>query len=107
MTKEEQINNIMDCFDFDKVHKAMVALDWKWGMHGGFHIPAQRELRKRAREILRETFDKLEEAEDSRSFTIETGGFEARATSYDNEDIKLELRFSVSTWENFKSNPYE
>ena len=28
--EQEAIDNIMDYFDFDKVLKTMIALDWKW-----------------------------------------------------------------------------
>lgn len=38
MTKEraqQHLDSIMDWFEFEKVHKAMTALDWVWVESGG------------------------------------------------------------------------
>ena len=29
-TEQEMIDEVMDCFEFEKVHKTMIALEWKW-----------------------------------------------------------------------------
>ena len=51
---EEQIDDIMDEFEFDKVHKVMEFLDWKWWFDGETErVPEVYELRKKAREYLR------------------------------------------------------
>ena len=46
---EDQIEQIMDDFEFHKAEKIMEALDWKWGKD----TPCAAELRKTARELLR------------------------------------------------------
>lgn len=51
---EEQIDDIMDEFDFDKVHKIMEFLNWEWWFEGNEkRVPEVCELRKKAREHLR------------------------------------------------------
>jgi len=51
---EEQIDDIMDDFDFDKVHKIMEFLNWEWITdEDGTQVPYISDLRKRARSLLR------------------------------------------------------
>lgn len=54
MTKQEaiqeQIDNIMDTFEFDRVQTVMTALDWKWYSHED--IPGIVEIRQSARKTL-------------------------------------------------------
>jgi hypothetical protein len=46
------IDEIMDEFDFEIVHRTMKALDWKWSGCDG--IPSIGDLRRMARELLQE-----------------------------------------------------
>lgn len=51
---EEQIDDIMDNFEFNKVRKVMEFLDWKLWFDGEENrVPEASELRKLAREYLR------------------------------------------------------
>lgn len=50
---QEQIDNIMDNFDFSRVLKTMRALDWEWGSFGTEHEPDEAELRREARRLLK------------------------------------------------------
>lgn len=85
--QQEVIDEVMDWFDFDKVHKAMKALEWKWaGCLNG--VPEVPELRKKARELLKYC---LEAPKDTYTGT---GGFVAEKRG----DL-LFLRFEVSSWE--------
>ena len=53
-TLRDQIDNIMDTFDFGRVREIMDALDWKWSMPaGGSGVPEEVELRQSARRLLR------------------------------------------------------
>lgn len=89
-TYQQQIDIIMDNFDFGKVAKAMKALGWRW--HGCDGVPEEPELRKEARRLLREVAD----AED---FTgVSTGGFVAECHHYD-EGKGLSLRFQIDDWD--------
>ena len=45
---QEQIDNIMDNFDFSRVLKVMRALNWEWGSCGTEHEPDEAELRREA-----------------------------------------------------------
>lgn len=82
---EQQIDEIMDNFDFERVHKTMVALHWPWGTPG--EVPEPYQIRKKAREMLREIVS-------SRFAASETGGFRATLDG----DV-LGLAFIVESWE--------
>jgi hypothetical protein len=55
MTYQDQIDNIMDTFDFAEVAEIMAAIDWKWGEDR--HTPDEPELRASARKSLRALLD--------------------------------------------------
>ena len=60
MTKQEaiqeQIDEVMDTFDFARVEKIMAALDWKWATSEGNknEIPDEYEIRRSARKRMRD-----------------------------------------------------
>ena len=83
MTTDEQIDEIMDWFDFAKVAKAMHYLNWTWS---GEEAPEEPVLRKTARELLKEAV-RLKHG-------LGTGGFWVR---YDGD--VLQLQFVVANWE--------
>jgi len=82
-TEQELIDEVMDCFEFERVHKTMVALDWKWSIVDG--VPQLHEIKKAARKHLRNAL------EEGMSWS---GGF--RATY---KDDVLELLFVVEDWD--------
>jgi hypothetical protein len=84
-TEQEMIDEIMDCFEFEKVHKTMVALDWKWVSCK--EVPELHEIKKAAREHLKRAI-----AEG----TSWSGGFRA---TYDGNINVLELMFVVEDWD--------
>jgi len=49
---DKMIDEIMDEFNFARVHKAMVALDWKWASSKSY-IPSMDDLRETAESLLR------------------------------------------------------
>jgi hypothetical protein len=85
---EEQIEEIMDEFDFEQVHKVMKFLDWRWledvNSEGG--VPSISDLRKSSRKLLKE-------ASGMKNVKISTGGFLA-----ENNGNYLTLRFVLSEW---------
>lgn len=91
---KRKINNIMDNFNFDKVHDVMVALDWRWvGANKGAEPPSIEQLRTEAKRLL---VDAAYEKQ-----TIATGGFRA---NYEKETVDdpipyLSLEFIVTDWE--------
>ncbi len=48
----ELIDEILDEFDFELVHRTMKALEWTW--HGSVDSPTIGDLRRAARELLQE-----------------------------------------------------
>ena len=99
ITQQELIDEILDQFDFEKVKKAMDALNWTWGM-GKWGtgtealVPDIPELRKQAREML---WDLVR----SKYRMIKTGGLVVEK----DDDDTLELRFEVSSWNTWDSFP--
>lgn len=91
-TQVEQINEIMDWFDFDKVHRAMQALNWTWY---GKDVPLVGQIRKQARELLTEVAN-------TDASCVSTGGLKASKT-----DGILFLEFVVEYWEAETPTKYE
>lgn len=68
---EEMIDEVLDDFNFERVHCAMTAIDWKWQTTEGkgFAVPTIARLKARARILLRDAIkDKY----------IATGGLHAQ-----------------------------
>ena len=87
ISRQEQIDAILDNFDFESVRKAMVALNWTWVTSSqDDHIPSIAEARACARNLLNEVSKSRE-----KETCIGTGGFMA-SKEYGN---LLSLRFSI------------
>ena len=93
MTEKEfnAIGKIMDTFDFGRVHKVMVALDWKWiSIDDGMRVPDECEIRMEARRLLTQAVKE--------KISISTGGF--YATYRNNDDVEwIDLKFVVEQWD--------
>jgi len=100
---DEMIDEIMDEFNFATVHKAMVALDWKWATSKNY-IPTMDELRKEAERLLRDAADvRLDMFKDESwesPILCSTGGFSAAAWCDEDKTkiTRLDLEFIVSSW---------
>jgi hypothetical protein len=92
MTKQEaiqeQIDEIMDSFDFEKVHKIMEALNWEWHEQG---IPDIYSLRTSARKHLKQATEI--------KGTSGSGGLTATYTESKVEKpwLRLELYFGLNS----------
>jgi hypothetical protein len=65
---KQGILDIIECFDFDKVHKYMTDINWTWYHEGG--VPSIPELKRTAVRLL------VEAVEDKTEITsVGTGGF--------------------------------
>ena len=87
VSRQEQIDDIMDSFDFDAVSKCMVILEWGWASENGVDIkkvPNIFEIKKEARRLLRSV----------NVGSIQTGGFKVAI----DEDNCLTLEFIVDDW---------
>lgn len=80
------IDEILDEFDFEKVHRVMVALGWTW--HNTDGVPSIGDLRRMARSLLQHVVSSR------KTNTAGSGGF----TAYMHHGV-LGLRFEVSNYE--------
>lgn len=92
MTKQEalqeQMDEIMDSFEFDKVHSIMQHLNWEWQSCNG--VPDVYEIRKQARRVMKYAIDCNGDAG--------TGGFHATVDDLPDEGwVRLNLYFGFST----------
>ncbi len=91
MTKQQalqdQMDEIMDSFEFDKIHSVMRHLDWEWRDSG---VPDEYEIRQSARRTMRSAIEC--------NGTSSTGGFTAIVED-NTEDgwVRLNLYFGFST----------
>jgi hypothetical protein len=100
----KMIDEIMDEFNFARVHKAMVALDWKWASSKSY-IPSMDDLRETAESLLRGAAESRLGDYKGEHWELGiingTGGFQA--TAYCDEDktkiIALDLSFVVTSWD--------
>jgi len=98
----DQIEDILDNFDFSEVKKAMDALDWEWFDTAG--IPEIPDLRKCARRLLTESAEQVMKTNETPAEANRaTGGFRAIAHRYDDtEKIYFKLSFEVTSWDNYE-----
>lgn len=89
INKEKHIEEILNNFDFEKVHNIMVALDWKWF---GVGVPSVEDLKKQALELLNEicNYDITSSS---------TGGLKAIKC-----DDYLELEFIITSFDSIGLN---
>lgn len=96
--EQQDIENILDEFDFYRVQKAMDALDWVWASSGG--VPDIGELRRCARRLF-EYAMKADTAEPD--YMTGTGGFEVSRSLYPGDAKRYySLKFVVSDWNNYE-----
>ena len=91
------IAEVVESFDFEKIHRVMTVLDWKWAMDNGVAmVPTHYRIIKQAEKLLKE----VSQYEDKQRHEIATCGF--RAVFDENED--LELRFEIETSVSFNDD---
>jgi len=83
---KKAIDKIMDWFDFSKVHRIMVASEWKWAS-AEEGIPTEPEIRENARRLMEDAINQ--------KVSIGTGGFRVH---YDKKDDMITLSFVISEW---------
>ena len=96
---DKHYETIMDCleeFDFDRVHKVMTFLDWKYS--DSTEVPSVEYLRKNARKYLMAV---AKEALETKSENIcATGGFRYEAKLYEDDYLWLRMAFEIADWDN-------
>ena len=86
MPQIQQIENIMEHFDFDRVHTTMKRLKWTWRDNG---VPTIPQLKKQARALL------VHMVKHPTSFAIATGGF--RVQRWGRRRL-LQLAFEIQSY---------
>jgi hypothetical protein len=93
---DQVIEEVLENFDFIKVHKVMEALDWKWvGGDTQDGVPSVYRLIKKAEELLKDCVNEIEHR-NTNTLVLSTGGFKATCVKYDDGEIVLELEFVLS-----------
>lgn len=95
--EQQDIEHILDEFDFFRVAKVMEALNWKWATSDG--VPTIGDMRRSVRML----FKHAVEADSSfPNYSTSTGGFEVSRNMYVG-DVKryYSLKFIVSEWNNY------
>ena len=92
MSKEQLIENmvaaVMEDFDFDRVHRVMVNLDWKWDIGDGeMTIPSTYRIMKKAEGLLVSAANHYGED----NYSCGSGGFMAHL-----DGTTLTLRFILA-----------
>ena len=106
LTVEDMIDEIMEEFNFARVYKAMVSLDWRW-ISSKNKIPSIESLRKEAERLLRGAAEsRLGNFIDTHhevGIISATGGFKATAWCNEakTEITGLRLEFIVADWDTF------
>ena len=90
---KDDIDYILDNFDFERVKIVMDCLEWYW--FDLDEVPSIGHLRKTARELLKEVLTKG--IKNNKDFFQSTGGFEVK---YFKSDNLLELSFVVEDYSN-------
>jgi hypothetical protein len=88
--REKLIDEVINTFDFQRVHIAMTALDWQWQTTegDGHAVPSIVRLKAMARILLREAINHK---------VVGSGGFEARYyPKVDAENEYFQLRFTLA-----------
>lgn len=98
---EKQIEYVLDFTDFEKIQKAMQAMDWTW-VNSAFGVPQVWELKSTARKMLTRVVSVAKR--NGAPVSLETGGFTA---FYNPEEDFLELKFVLDSSDNhFYSEDY-
>jgi len=98
INKQKAIDEIIENFNWRKVHKTMEALDWTWATSEG-KVPTTGALFNCAIKLLHDAYDGAERFK--ADYKVGTGGFYARATVDEKtkEIYELRLTFEVASWE--------
>ena len=98
---DSMVQEVLDEFDFEKVHLTMKALKWTWATVPG--IPTIDRLKETAEYLLRGSIEgalKCENLHGEAPYLHATGGFKAYCYRNRYKQItSLHLEFIVSEWE--------
>lgn len=98
---QDDIDDILDNIDFDRIQDVMRFLRWEWVSPDGVgtKIPTIGELRKEARRLLRNAAN--EALKLGIEFTVASGGFFATAQKL-NDKMYMRIHFEISDSDNYE-----
>jgi hypothetical protein len=88
------IKNILEDFNFEKVHKAMTSLDWAWLTYQ--RVPTEKEIKKCAENLLEDALKQSYENK-GKGFYCATGGLKA-FVKVKSSFVELEFVISCSSF---------
>lgn len=105
--KDDMINEVLAWFDFEKVNKVMIALNWKWA---GTGVPSIRELKESAVERMENAIELVlspdNKSHDDVAWISSSGGLKAMAWKHEDGTLaKIQLEFIVSDWDAESESP--
>lgn len=107
---KEAIDEILENFDFTRVHEVMKFLDWTWYTGG---VPSEEELYDTVKEycealvdsavdkLWEHDFDDFMDADEEESWYTwgtSTGGFDWDITVMNNMDVVIDVKFVLTHW---------
>lgn len=80
------MDQVIDAFNFERVHLAMTAIDWQWQTtrNDGLEVPSIPRLKAMARHLLTEA---------TKEETVSSGGFTAKYYHSDKDQSYYTLQF--------------
>jgi hypothetical protein len=101
LTQKEMVDNIMDNFDFERVHNTMHLLDWRWAEIG---VPSEEKIKREAWKHLDRAIEQVLSPYNTESkdvaYMSASGGLVARAWKTNKNNLsRLELDFVLTGWE--------
>ena len=98
MNKQETINEILENFDFARVHKVMTFLNWEWFGLTVFGVPSEVQIRMNAKDLLGRVYSEA----GITPHRIATGGLSATSEIHPaTGKVYLELTFELVGWDNY------
>ena len=94
--RDQMIDAVISAFDFDKVHRVMVYLDWKWVTEtGALEVPDIHRLKACSRRLMREAY-RMQQKHGTEVGVVGSGGFRAQYFWADEKgDADIHLSFLV------------
>ena len=99
MNVDQEISEVIENFDFNKVKIVMRALDWRWGEN--YREPTYIELIKEATLRLKDAVNQLKDSNGEDIYFSASGGFKAQAYYQTMEELCLTLEFIITESQNF------
>lgn len=95
-----EMDYVLEHFDFEKCHKVMELLDWKWWHTGG--VPIVDEMREFARGLIKDAINGMSQQQTvTKEYTLKCGGFSVTVDQeYPGQKVYISLRFILTSFDN-------